>query len=249
MALYWINSIAKKIDYSSSKNDSKIKDYGKVIYNQQCSRCHGADLNGMSNIPSLKNLESRYNALNLASIISKGKGSMMPMPQVSKTQIDLLSAYLLEDDSVNIKVASLQEIDPNFSAVTCGTTEDSFGLLERKMATNENIKMICIDVANGYREVFLDYVKRVRANFPEKILIAGNVATREMTEALILAGADIVKVGIGPGSVCTTRKVAGVGYPQLSAIAECADGAHGLNGHVMSDGGCSSPGDVAKAVS
>ena len=142
---------------------------------------------------------------------------------------------------------SWNDIDPNFSAVTCGTTEDSFGLLERKMATNENIKMICIDVANGYREVFLDYVKRVRANFPEKILIAGNVATREMTEALILAGADIVKVGIGPGSVCTTRKVAGVGYPQLSAIAECADGAHGLNGHVMSDGGCSSPGDVAKA--
>ena len=142
---------------------------------------------------------------------------------------------------------SWNEINPNFSAVTCGTTEDSFGLLERKMATNENIKMICIDVANGYREVFLDYVKRVRANFPEKILIAGNVATREMTEALILAGADIVKVGIGPGSVCTTRKVAGVGYPQLSAIAECADGAHGLNGHVMSDGGCSSPGDVAKA--
>ena len=68
-----------------------------------------------------------------------------------------------------------------------------------------------------------------------------------MTEALILAGADIVKVGIGPGSVCTTRKVAGVGYPQLSAIAECSDAAHGLNGHVKSDGGCSSPGDVSKA--
>ena len=69
--------------------------------------------------------------------------------------------------------------------------------------------MICIDVANGYREVFLKFVKRVREEFPKKIIIAGNVATREMTEALILAGADIVKVGIGPGSVCTTRKVAG----------------------------------------
>ena len=107
--------------------------------------------------------------------------------------------------------------------------------------------MICIDVANGYREVFLDFVRRVRKEFPDRIVIAGNVATREMTEALILAGADIVKVGIGPGSVCTTRKVAGVGYPQLSAIAECADAAHGLLGHVMADGGCSSPGDVAKA--
>ena len=138
-------------------------------------------------------------------------------------------------------------VDSGFVAVTCGSTEESFELLQRKMATEDGIQMICIDVANGYREVFLDFVKRVRSEFPDKILIAGNVATREMTEALILAGADIVKVGIGPGSVCTTRKVAGVGYPQLSAISECADAAHGLLGHVMADGGCSSPGDVAKA--
>ncbi|HJM18369.1 MAG TPA: GMP reductase [Candidatus Thalassarchaeaceae archaeon] len=138
-------------------------------------------------------------------------------------------------------------VDPEFLSVTCGSTEESFELLNRKMATNESLKMICIDVANGYREVFLKFVRRVREAFPDKIIVAGNVATREMTEALILEGADIVKVGIGPGSVCTTRKVAGVGYPQLSAIAECADAAHGLNGHVMSDGGCSSPGDVAKA--
>ncbi len=138
-------------------------------------------------------------------------------------------------------------VDPGFVAVTCGSTEESFELLKRKMATDNGIQIICIDVANGYREVFLEFVKQVRAEFPEKILVAGNVATREMTEALILAGADIVKVGIGPGSVCTTRKVAGVGYPQLSAISECADAAHGLLGHVMADGGCSSPGDVAKA--
>ena len=138
-------------------------------------------------------------------------------------------------------------VNSEFVAVTCGSTDESFELLKRKMATNKGLKMICIDVANGYREVVLNFVKKVRGEFPEKIIIAGNVATREMTEALILAGADIVKVGIGPGSVCTTRKVAGVGYPQLSAISECADAAHGLNGHVMSDGGCSSPGDVAKA--
>ena len=138
-------------------------------------------------------------------------------------------------------------VDPGFIAVTCGSTEESFELLQRKLATNDGIRMICIDVANGYREVFLDFVRRVRREFSDKIVIAGNVATREMTEALILAGADIVKVGIGPGSVCTTRKVAGVGYPQLSAISECADAAHGLLGHVMADGGCSSPGDVAKA--
>ena len=138
-------------------------------------------------------------------------------------------------------------VDPEYVAVTCGSSDNSFDLLQRKMDTNSGTKLICIDVANGYREVFLDFVKRVRNEFPSSIIIAGNVATREMTEALILAGADIVKVGIGPGSVCTTRKVAGVGYPQLSAIAECADAAHGLAGHVMADGGCSSPGDVAKA--
>ena len=138
-------------------------------------------------------------------------------------------------------------MSPNNVAITCGSTEESLQLLKRKMATNLDLQMICIDVANGYREVFLDFVKVVRKDFPDKIIIAGNVATNEMTEALILAGADVVKVGIGPGSVCTTRKVAGVGYPQLSAIAECADAAHGLGGHVMADGGCNSPGDISKA--
>ena len=138
-------------------------------------------------------------------------------------------------------------IDPGHVAITCGSTEDSMELLKKKMATSDDLSMICVDVANGYREVFLDFIKEVRRNYQNCIVIAGNVATREMTEALILAGADVVKVGIGPGSVCTTRKVAGVGYPQLSAISECADAAHGLGGHVMADGGCSSPGDVAKA--
>ena len=138
-------------------------------------------------------------------------------------------------------------IDPGHVAITCGSTEDSMELLKKKMATCNELSMICVDVANGYREVFLDFIKEVRRKYQNSIVIAGNVATREMTEALILAGADVVKVGIGPGSVCTTRKVAGVGYPQLSAISECADAAHGLGGHVMADGGCSSPGDVAKA--
>ncbi len=111
----------------------------------------------------------------------------------------------------------------------------------------ENKDFICLDVANGYSQKFIDFVKEVRERWPEKILIAGNVVTAEMTEALILSGADIIKIGIGPGSVCTTRKVAGVGYPQLSAVIECADAAHGLGGFIMADGGCQSPGDVAKA--
>jgi GMP reductase len=105
----------------------------------------------------------------------------------------------------------------------------------------------CLDVANGYSQAFVDFVKEVHEAWPEKIIIAGNVVTAEMTEALLLAGADIIKIGIGPGSVCTTRKIAGVGYPQLSAVTECADAAHGLGGFIMADGGCQSPGDVAKA--
>jgi GMP reductase len=106
---------------------------------------------------------------------------------------------------------------------------------------------VCMDIANGYSEHFAQHVRKVRENFPHLVIIAGNVVTREMTEELILAGADIVKVGIGPGSVCTTRIQTGVGYPQLSAVIECADAAHGLGGHIIADGGCTCPGDVAKA--
>ena len=109
------------------------------------------------------------------------------------------------------------------------------------------VRFLCLDVANGYSEKFLEIVKRVRDENPKAVVMAGNVVTGDMTEALILAGADIVKIGIGPGSVCTTRRVTGVGYPQLSAIIECADAAHGLRGQVCADGGCTVPGDIAKA--
>ena len=81
-----------------------------------------------------------------------------------------------------------------------------------------DINYICIDVANGYQEVFSSFVAKVRKEFPDKIIIAGNVITPEMTEQLIIRGADIIKCGIGPGSVCTTRTMTGVGYPQLSGI-------------------------------
>lgn len=110
-----------------------------------------------------------------------------------------------------------------------------------------NTPFLCLDVANGYRERFVDFVKKIRDTFPDKIIMAGNVVTGEMTEQLLMSGADIIKIGIGPGSVCTTRKMTGVGYPQLSAIIECADAAHGLKGLVCADGGCTVPGDIAKA--
>ena len=147
------------------------------------------------------------------------------------------------------KSINSNQIDLEHCAVTFGVEEaenaDEFFNYLKKNNLNKP-KFICLDVANGYTELFLDLVKKIRSKFNNP-LIAGNVVTGEMTEALVLAGADIVKIGIGPGSVCTTRTVTGVGYPQLSAIIECADAAHGLRGHVISDGGCSKPGDVAKA--
>lgn len=115
------------------------------------------------------------------------------------------------------------------------------------LSVGDRLKYLCIDVANGYTETFVNHVRDIRERYPQLVIIAGNVVTGEMTEELILAGADIIKVGIGPGSVCTTRIQTGVGYPQLSAVIECADAAHGLGGHIIADGGCSSPGDVAKA--
>ena len=142
---------------------------------------------------------------------------------------------------------NLDFLNPKYLIVTVGSSEEEFEKAKKILNLNNDLDFICLDVANGYREDFLQSVTKFRETFPEKIIMAGNVATREMTEAIILAGADIVKVGIGPGSVCTTRKVAGVGYPQLSSISECADAAHGLGGHVISDGGCKFPGDVAKA--
>jgi GMP reductase len=135
----------------------------------------------------------------------------------------------------------------DYIAVSTGTGKQDLKKLSDIFTSHPQLKFICIDVANGYSEHFVSFVQRTREKYPEKTIIAGNVVTGEMVEELLLSGADIVKVGIGPGSVCTTRVKTGVGYPQLSAIIECADAAHGLGGQIISDGGCSTPGDVAKA--
>ncbi|HQZ50500.1 MAG TPA: GMP reductase [Chitinophagaceae bacterium] len=132
-------------------------------------------------------------------------------------------------------------------AISTGTSTADAEKLDLILKENTSLRFICIDVANGYSEKFVDFVKSTRAKYADKVIIAGNVVTGEMVEELLLAGADIIKVGIGPGSVCTTRVKTGVGYPQLSAIIECADAAHGLDGQIISDGGCKVPGDVVKA--
>lgn len=165
-------------------------------------------------------------------------GTLEMSNELSKYKIlTALHKFYTKEDLVNTNLDN--------SIITIGEGKIPEYLLDKQLY--DKYKFLLVDVANGYRECFLEFIKELREKFPNKIIIAGNVATREMTEALILAGADIVKVGIGPGAVCTTRKVTGVGYPQLSAISECADAAHGLNGHVIADGGCKSPGDIAKA--
>jgi GMP reductase len=135
----------------------------------------------------------------------------------------------------------------NSIAVSTGTGEHDTKKVDELFSQHPKLKYLCIDVANGYSEHFVNYVKAARERHPEIVIMAGNVVTGEMVEELLLAGADIVKVGIGPGSVCTTRVKTGVGYPQLSAVVECADAAHGLGGQIISDGGCTTPGDVSKA--
>ena len=136
----------------------------------------------------------------------------------------------------------------NYVAMSIGITDSDRNKFDRVYEkVDGNLKFVCVDVANGYSERFAEFIRKLRASYPHIVIIAGNVVTGEMTEELILAGADIVKVGIGPGSVCTTRIQTGVGYPQLSAVIECADAAHGLGGHIIADGGCTTPGDVAKS--
>lgn len=149
------------------------------------------------------------------------------------------------DDCVNF-FRSLERKSAAFYSM--GITKADEDKFKRVMeAAGTALEYVCIDVANGYHENFVTFVTRIRTQFPRIVIMAGNVVTGEMTEELILSGADIVKVGIGPGSVCTTRKMTGVGYPQLSAVIECADAAHGLSGLICADGGCTTPGDIAKA--
>ena len=153
----------------------------------------------------------------------------------------------------NWEEAIIAGLDLNYVVICIGTNvifdPDAKDYKIAKEVLNKwpDIRFLCIDVANGYQQNFTEFVKRIKGNHPEKVIIAGNVITGEMTEELIMSGADIVKCGIGPGSVCTTRIKTGVGVPQLSGIIECADAAHGLGGHIIGDGGCTVPGDVTKA--
>lgn len=159
------------------------------------------------------------------------------------------SAVLHKFYSEDVLVSFLRikkENNKDFHWICSGITEDNFEKIKR-ISQKVEISYLCIDVANGYQEIFVESIKRFRDMLPNTVIMAGNVVTGDMTEALILSGADIVKVGIGSGKCCTTRMMTGVGYPQLSSIIECADAAHGLKGLICSDGGIRNPSDLVKA--
>jgi GMP reductase len=149
--------------------------------------------------------------------------------------------------SIGDYIDNKDKLNPDLFGVSTGISDDDYTKLVSIMDVVD-CNWICIDIANGYLDGMVEYCRKVRDKFPDKIIIAGNVVTREIVEELILVGgADIVKVGIGPGSACTTRMKTGVGMPQLSAVLECADAAHGVGGHIISDGGITCPGDMSKA--
>ena len=139
-------------------------------------------------------------------------------------------------------------IRKEYTAYSMGVVDDDLTkFIKVYEQLGDRIKYVNIDVANGYTKKYSDFIKMFRDKYPDIVIIAGNVCTADMTQELLLNGADIVKVGIGPGSVCTTRIKTGIGYPQLSAVIECADAAHGVGGRIIADGGCTTPGDIAKA--
>jgi GMP reductase len=199
--------------------------------------------------PFPHNIEDyHYNGVPIMAANMDGVGTMEMADKLAEGEIFtcLVKTYTAEELIDYFYGDGLNRTD--YVAMSIGTSDhDYYKLVNVYEKCEDNLKYVCMDIANGYSEHFGDAVRRVRNEFPHLVIIAGNVVTREMTEELILAGADIVKVGIGPGSVCTTRIQTGVGYPQLSAVIECADAAHGLGGHIIADGGCTCPGDVAKA--
>jgi IMP dehydrogenase len=132
------------------------------------------------------------------------------------------------------------------SAAAVGVGEGTFDRIESLVASGVDI--ICVDTAHGHSKNVIDVVNHISKKFKDLIIIAGNVVTADGTEALINAGADVVKVGVGPGSICTTRVVAGVGMPQISAIIKCAVVAKKKSKTIIADGGVKYSGDIAKAL-
>ena len=226
--------------------EEEIKlDYTDVLFRPKRSTLKSRKEVDLTRTYKFKHSNREWSGIPIIAANMDGVGELDVAKNLSRYNI--ITSLTKQHDINSIKAFPEIKDIFNYVALSCGTSEESFQRLNTIISQHTYIQFICIDVANGYSENFSHFVSLVREKYPSKTIIAGNVVTADMTQELILSGADIVKVGIGGGSVCTTRIQTGVGYPQLSAVIECADAAHGLGGHMIADGGCTCPGDIAKA--
>ena len=225
--------------------EEEIKlDYSDVLFRPKRSTLISRKDVDLNRKYTFKHSRSSWKGIPIIASNMDGVGEIDVAKKLSSHK--LMTALTKQHDINQIGTIYKKNIFFDSIALSCGTSKDSYNRLNSILKKYPKFKFICIDVANGYSENFSNFVSEVRKKYPKKTIIAGNVVTADMTQELVLSGADIVKVGIGPGSVCTTRIQTGVGYPQLSAVMECADAAHGLGAHIIADGGCTCPGDVAK---
>ena len=225
--------------------EEEIKlDYSDVLFRPKRSTLKSRKDVDLNRKYTFKHSRSSWKGIPIIASNMDGVGEIDVAKKLSSHK--LMTALTKQHDINQIGTIYKKNIFFDSIALSCGTSQDSYNRLNSILKKYPKFKFICIDVANGYSENFSNFVSEVRKKYPKKTIIAGNVVTADMTQELVLSGADIVKVGIGPGSVCTTRIQTGVGYPQLSAVMECADAAHGLGAHIIADGGCTCPGDVAK---
>lgn len=223
----------------------------KLDYRDVLIKPKRSTLSSRSNVNLIRQFKFRHSPLTWTGvpIIAANMSTVgtIPMSLVLHNEKMLTCMHKHHDVKDFLKLAKKLPDYADSIVLSLGIGKKDFEQVIQFVDALPKIKFICIDVANGYMQQLVDFVIKVRLKFPQQIIIAGNVVSSEMTEALILAGADIVKVGIGSGAACTTRLITGVGMPQLSAVIECADAAHGLGGHIIADGGCTFPGDVVKA--
>jgi GMP reductase len=226
------------------EEDIKL-DYSDVLFRPKRSTLQSRKDVNLKRTYRFKYSKNEWSGIPIVAANMDGVGELAIAEKLA--EFEMITCLTKQHDEKKLKKCKIiKKIYPHL-ALSIGIKKEDFENLNNVLKEFNFIKFICIDVANGYSEHFSKFVKSVRDKYPTKTIIAGNVVTADMTQELILSGADIVKVGIGPGSVCTTRTQTGVGYPQLSAVIECADAAHGLGAHIIADGGCTCPGDVAKS--
>ncbi|MDA7463492.1 GMP reductase [Candidatus Poseidonia alphae] len=230
---------------------NKIESGEKLDFNHVLIRPKRSTINSRSEVSLEKSCKFKHSPLpwNGVPIIAANMDTTGTF-EIYKTLYDYkmittLHKFYSKEDYITFSES--ETFDPNYFMVSTGISDKDYDRLV-SICDSIGVNWICIDIANGYISNLVTFCKKVREKYPDKTIVAGNVVTREMVEELILTGGvDIVKIGIGPGSACTTRIKTGVGMPQLSAVIECSDAAHGVGGHIISDGGITCPGDMAKA--